>query len=344
MVDELTDELRRSDAPEGSAFYSIDELSEKYSVSSITSRRVLDELENSGLISKMRGRNAVILRPNPLRKVILLDPTDCLQSRPDYGYICMAVYRGIIEELARRGIESTVINPPHFERFDFSLPHDVIVLPEFCRLSLGLRKEMCENPQLNVVVPHSLGPIAGIQTVGSDLQLEAECVVSHLIERGARRVAMIHTPPDYWNDLKFQGYTDALAANGIAFDHKLVRQVEHWSTDSLYLAMAELLDEPEPPDALFCCNDRVAAMAADYCRSHGVAIPGDLLLAGFDNLPEAVRIAGGLTTVDSGWLEQGRMAVRMLAERRHHEEAKHISPDVRLIVRNSTTKDVSSLT
>ena len=170
IVDELVDELRRSDLPEGSAFYSIEELAEKYSVSSITSRRVLNELESNGLISKARGRNAVILRPNPLRKVVLIDPADCLQNRPDYGYICMAVYRGIIEELARRGIESTVINPRHFERFDFSQPHDVIVLPEYNRLPLGLRKEMRENPLLNVVVPHALEPIPGIPTIGSDLR------------------------------------------------------------------------------------------------------------------------------------------------------------------------------
>lgn len=341
IVDELVDELRRSDLPEGSAFYSIEELAEKYSVSSITSRRVLNELESNGLISKARGRNAVILRPNPLRKVVLIDPADCLQNRPDYGYICMAVYRGIIEELARRGIESTVINPRHFERFDFSQPHDVIVLPEYNRLPLGLRKEMRENPLLNVVVPHALEPIPGIPTIGSDLRGEADSVVSHLIEQGARRVAIIQTAPDYWNELKFLGYTDALKRHGIAFDLHLASQVEYQSMDSLYLTLDHLLMSDKRPDAIFCVNDRIAASVADYCTGHGVTIPQDLLLAGFDNLPEATRIAGGLTTVDSGWLEQGRMAVRLLAERCRHDEARHVSLDIQLVVRNSSVRKLS---
>ena len=74
---------------------------------------------------------------------------------------------------------------------------------------------------------------------------------------------------------------------------------------------------------------------------HGVTIPQDLLLAGFDNLPEATRIAGGLTTVDSGWLEQGRMAVRLLAERCRNDEARHVSLDIQLVVRNSSVRKLS---
>ncbi|HLT61999.1 MAG TPA: substrate-binding domain-containing protein, partial [Microlunatus sp.] len=69
-------------------------------------------------------------------------------------------------------------------------------------------------------------------------------------------------------------------------------------------AMEQLLAMPEPPDAVFCFNDLMAIGAIRACVEQGVDVPGQVAIAGFDDIAEGRFGNPTLTTVaaDLGFL------------------------------------------
>jgi DNA-binding LacI/PurR family transcriptional regulator len=70
-----------------------------------------------------------------------------------------------------------------------------------------------------------------------------------------------------------------------------------YSYDSGYGAAQRLLTRTDPPDAIFCANDIMAFGAIDAARDLGIAIPDQLSVIGFDDVPAAAWSAYNLTTV-----------------------------------------------
>lgn len=81
-------------------------------------------------------------------------------------------------------------------------------------------------------------------------------------------------------------------------------------------AVAGLAGEPARlrPTALLCANDDLAMLALAAWRELGLTVPGDLALAGFDDLPYARFLDPPLTTVRQDAREMGRCAVRLLLD------------------------------
>jgi LacI family transcriptional regulator len=65
-------------------------------------------------------------------------------------------------------------------------------------------------------------------------------------------------------------------------------------------------------DAIFAANDATAGGALDELRSRGLAVPGDVALAGFDDLDFAAQLDPPLTTIRQGVHAQGSEAARAL--------------------------------
>lgn len=112
-------------------------------------------------------------------------------------------------------------------------------------------------------------------------------------------------------------------------------------TDSDYaggLAAAEvLLAGPDRPTAVFCVNDLIAFAVIDHARRLGLAVPGDLAVVGFDDLPEAGWLAYNLTTFRQDPVRMAEEAVALLEARARAPSAApaHLSLDARLILRGS---------
>ena len=76
-------------------------------------------------------------------------------------------------------------------------------------------------------------------------------------------------------------------------------------------AAAELALQTNPRlTALMCTADVLALSAMDYLRAHGIYVPGQMTVTGFDGIPEA--LGRGLTTVAQPSLEKGKRAGRLL--------------------------------
>ncbi|MFZ0834008.1 MAG: LacI family DNA-binding transcriptional regulator [Mycobacterium sp.] len=109
---------------------------------------------------------------------------------------------------------------------------------------------------------------------------------------------------------RINGVREALAAAGLGPGSlTVVESYEHLPTSGG--AAAEVALEANPRiTALMCTADVLALSAMDYLRAHGIYVPGQMTVTGFDGVPEALR--RGLSTVKQPNLEKGRRAGELL--------------------------------
>ena len=109
---------------------------------------------------------------------------------------------------------------------------------------------------------------------------------------------------------RIAGVCDAMAAAGLDPDRlTVVESHEHLPASGA--AAAELALQTNPHiTALMCTADVLALSAMDYLRAHGIYVPGQMTVTGFDGIPEALN--RGLTTVSQPSLEKGKHAGRLL--------------------------------
>ena len=70
-----------------------------------------------------------------------------------------------------------------------------------------------------------------------------------------------------------------------------------------------------PPTAIFCAHDYLAIDAYQALRERGLGVPGDVSLAGYDDIDIARRFVVPLTTVSQDYFAIGRMAAEILVDR-----------------------------
>lgn len=150
--------------------------------------------------------------------------------------------------------------------------------------------------------------------INSDNLAGARDLVFHLAEQGHRRIAWagpVHA--SNFQD-RLDGYRQGLVQAGLPFDPVLTAtDAALRSTPRAYArALDTWLALPDPPTAVFVCTDRWAAWMADAASARGLSIPGDIALAGFDDLASAQTLCGGLTTVHQPFVQIGRTAVERL--------------------------------
>ena len=89
----------------------------------------------------------------------------------------------------------------------------------------------------------------------------------------------------------------------------MVESYEHTPTSGGVAAEVALEANPRIT-ALMCTADILALSAMDYLRAHGIYVPGQISVTGFDGVPDA--ISRGLTTVAQPSLQKGRRAGELL--------------------------------
>ncbi|WP_431217926.1 substrate-binding domain-containing protein [Puia sp. P3] len=92
------------------------------------------------------------------------------------------------------------------------------------------------------------------------------------------------------------------------------------------------------PDGIFAINDRTAVLAIKYFRAHGIAIPADLRIAGFNDDPISEVVEPSLTTVMQPGYEVGKLAMGILIDEicKKSTIEQTFRLKTRLMIRNST--------
>ncbi|AEB07718.1 transcriptional regulator, LacI family [Coriobacterium glomerans PW2] len=139
--------------------------------------------------------------------------------------------------------------------------------------------------------------------------------VRHLIDRGHRSIGYLAGRFRIQNfRARERGYLQALSDAGIAFDPSW-RIMLGTTLESAYEDMADWLAAISPerlPSALFADNDVLAVGALRALREHGLRVPGDISIIGFDDLSFGAFSDPPLTTMHVLKQEVGEIAVRRL--------------------------------
>lgn len=134
----------------------------------------------------------------------------------------------------------------------------------------------------------------------------------HLIDFGHRRIAMVRGIEHHQDSIRrFQGYCRALDEAGIEFDSALVKDGD-FSAPSGIMAVSSLLASGTHFSAMFCANDAMAMGARLALHRHGLRVPEDVSLVGFDDQYESAFLTPPLTTVRQPAVEMGIAAAGAL--------------------------------
>jgi LacI family transcriptional regulator len=183
-------------------------------------------------------------------------------------------------------------------------------------------------------------PDSGIDGVSINDRSGVFKATRYLIGLGHRRIGFLDASHPNGNDEKLDGYQQALAQSGIAFDPAMVVATNgHYSRQGFF-ALDTLMSTRERPTAVFADNDSLALGALHWCHRNGVRVPEDLAIMGYDNIAFTEFAEPPLSTVNYDVDAVSRMAVDRLMRL---IGAGEILPDPRitlidpeLIVREST--------
>lgn len=138
---------------------------------------------------------------------------------------------------------------------------------------------------------------------------------AHLIGEGHRRIAFIHGKPQLSTSReRLQGFREALADHDLDFDPGLTRSGDSRQASGKRLT-AELLGLTPPPTALLVGNSMMTLGALEAIRERRLAIPHDLALVGYDDMPWALAMDPPLTVVRQPGYELGARAAELLLQR-----------------------------
>lgn len=255
---------------------------------------------------------ALVSRRSGLIGLVMLTEVDELFGDPYYSALVNGIQRGCAEHDLIFAIfpaytpdgHSDALTPQIAQRF----VDGVIVtsVPRSDPLIATLRRRHTRM----VVVGHPADG-AGLTRVDVENRDGSAAAVAHLIDHGRKRVGFVGPTAEYLYGVdRLEGYHRALAAAGLRASARLVRRDEPTVEGGRRATTALLAARP---DAVYAATDTMAEGVYRAATEHGLRIPDDIAVVGFDGLPGGPRLEPALTTVVQPVLDVGRTAVGLLA-------------------------------
>ena len=187
-----------------------------------------------------------------------------------------------LDHLTAQGVEGIVVVAPH------------------ARTLAVLDTVQIDAP---VVTLHSAG--RGVAGLSVDQAAGARLAVAALADAGHTRIAHLAGPADWLEaESRAEGFAAELAARGLAAGPVIAGD---WSAGSGYAAVQEV--RAAGVTAVFAANDQMALGLLGGLHEAGLAVPGDISVVGFDDVPDAAYYWPRLTTVRQDFDELARRAV-----------------------------------
>lgn len=197
-------------------------------------------------------------------------------------------------------------------------------------------KRVIEQAAASVPVAVASDPVRStkVDTVNNDDHLGARLVVEHLVALGHRHIVHIDGGNGAGSKERRTGYVATMTEHGL--DPVVVPGV--FTEASGVTAANEALRTHRGLTAIFAGNDMSALGALDALDAAGRSVPEDVSLVGYDNTFVAALRHVGLTTIDQGRDQIGRLAVEMLIERIEggRTKARHVTTTPWLVVRETS--------
>lgn len=318
----------------GSNFYTIAQICEKFKVSTITATRVLGEMQDEGLVEKIRRRGTVVRRSDREAVVWMLMAARRPSDWPHFDSRWVRIITAACNAAKARGVKFEFIDETHLSSLLASNGTNscfgIVLTSALATQTIRtVRRSGLPHVFLDSRMSTACGPWARL-----DRHKVSELAVRHLLELGHRHIACIFGSLSErgWRQ-RLRGYRRALELGGVKFRWRLVADASSTEVDpfpysgvealhrgapqlksQVAAALDRLMALPRRPTAIIAGDDTRAAMLLELCRERGIQIPGDLSVVGFPNNPESRLVTPALTVVDGCYEEVSKAAVHLLLE------------------------------
>ena len=211
---------------------------------------------------------------------------------------------------------------------------DAVILTAAARSSTVSAK--CAHAGTPVILFNRYTDVDQVTSIVSDNVRGGHEVARHLIQAGYRRIAFISGLEETSDGRdRAHGFQNGMIEFGRS-DFPVV--CGFYSHDGAAIATRRLLGSDPSPDAIFCANDVMAAACIDVIRDeHGLRVPEDVAVVGYDNSSLARWPAYGITSVDQNIPELARLAVEFLIKGRPvGDPPQRIVVPPQLVIRRSS--------
>ncbi len=176
----------------------------------------------------------------------------------------------------------------------------------------ALYRDRLASLRVPLVLINNQGRGSSLPSVTIDNRHGAELATKHLVKCGHTRIAYLGDSLGLQSDKdRKAGYRTALKRAGLAVRPELVVHGDG-KLSGARAAAAELLEQVNPPTAIFCYNDMSALGVLAEAEARGLQIPNDLSVCGFDDLLFTPFLKPALTTVHQPKTEIGQRATELL--------------------------------
>ena len=264
-------------------------------VSQETKDRVFQAIEESGYRPNLLARNLATRRTQTLGLVV----TNTLYHGVYFSELLFHAAR-MTEEKGRQLILADGKHSASEEREAIQYLLDmrcdaIIIYPRF--LSVDEMDEIIDKHEQPVLVLNRRLRKHSSHCVWSDHKASSQAAVAQLIGQGHRDIAFITGSLDSPTGIeRLSGYKDALAAERIPLRESLIVEGK-WTPASGAAGVTELLARDETFTALVASNDDMAIGAIKQLHESGVAVPGEVSVAGFDDIAMAPYVIPALSSV-----------------------------------------------
>lgn len=330
------------------------EISKKYNVSRITSKRALTELENANLIYRVQGKgsfvNSVITANRPLEKankeIVLILPFTHNSGLGDYE-------KGINEYLAGTdytlNIQSnTIVGQRKLLQTALQSSNSGIIfypVTSISDLDILYQYHLSQFPVVTMDKHIEGIPFPSVVSDNFDGAYQA---TTHLIDNNHKKIAFISSLKVETSSSireRYFGYLKAL------FDHNLIdnsvndlteRYLTHADDDGrdFYIRFIKSVLE-QGITGIIAENDIIAIEIIQIAKELGLSVPDDFSIVGFDNIQLASFIDPKLTTISQDFGKMGGLAAKhliQLIQNPHDHSSESVIVPVKLIERQTVKR------
>ena len=173
-------------------------------------------------------------------------------------------------------------------------------------------QEMLASSQVPVVSMMDLASAPDQLSVGFSQLQAGYTMTRYLLDKGHVRIGFMGAQRDERTLKRAEGYRKAMQEAG-RYDPRLETMVSDPSTLALGAELlGRMLAAAPDCDAIFCCNDDLAHGAIYQCQRRGIAVPGQLAICGFNDLPASAWMNPSVTTIGTPRYRIGFEAASLL--------------------------------
>ena len=254
-------------------------INDRYGIAEDTSARVRAVIEELGYHASLVGQSLRSRRTNVLGVLVTdIEPFSAELLKGIARAVHNTDYELIVFSGSGRWRDQAGWESRYLSRISGTLADGAILVTP------GSIDEVFGSPV--VAVDHNVHS-SSLPTVDSDNLNGAVSATEYLIGLGHRRIAFLAGRADLESArLRERGYRQALVDAKIEVDEQLIR-VGGYMAETATAPARELLELDPRPTAIFAANDTTALETMAVARSLGLAVPRDVSVMGFDNVPES---------------------------------------------------------